>query len=409
MSGGGLSNQWCHRRRAGTHRTMNRFSVAWLTSLLLACSDPPSSADPSPAEPDAGRIDEVAPPDAGDAGAEPAPVRSEECVARDERMAASLAELRGSRKLGLAVQVIDDACGESFSMSGPEPIAPHALVRIGSNTKTYVAVVILGLVADGALGLDDRLDLHLSHVHAAFGSVTVRMLLQHTSGIYNYTSAPAFAAALNEDPQRVWQPEELVALAAEEPLTAEPGARFAYTNTGYVLLGMLAEAVGGASIAEQIRARILTPHQLTETFFDGAEPVVGELAPGRDRAGRDMTRAYHPSWAWTAGAMVSSLPDLARFFRLLAAGALLSPAMQVELRVGVPTEQAGLSYGLGIFDATPKVTGVGDAIGHGGDLPGYHSSSFHFIEENVTIVGIANGDRLTGNDVMVRALEVVFP
>jgi D-alanyl-D-alanine carboxypeptidase len=297
-------------------------------------------------------------------------------------------------------------CGASFHTSGPSHLEPHRLFRVGSMTKTYVAIVTLGLVGEGKLALDQPLSAYLPDAPAAVLPITLRQLLQHTSGIYNYTDTDAFWAAYQANPMRKWQPSELVDLALTQPAYSVPGAEWHYSNTNFVLLGMMLEHLTATPIAKLIRDRILTPNGLHETFLDGAEPVVGQLSPGFDQDGHEIGSSYDASLAWTAGAMVASAADEARFVALVGTGALLPPALQLELTRGVDTPESGLQYGLGVFLFGAAITGgVGPGIGHGGDIMGFHTLGAYFPSKQMTLFGVVDSDSGNGNDVLAGVLK----
>jgi D-alanyl-D-alanine carboxypeptidase len=317
--------------------------------------------------------------------------------------------LRRQRNVDLLLHVQDVACGQTFVHVGPTTDA-HAgsLVRVGSISKTLVAALILKLAAEGRFTLDDPLRQHLRDMPAVFGGVTVRQALQHTSGIYNYTDSPAWQRAIEATPRRTWQPSELLAFAAAEPLAFEPGTRWSYSNSNYVLLGMLAEQVGRQPLAALLRAHVLAPHQLNQTFLDGAETPSAPLLPGLDKRGVDITERFHPSFAWAAGAVVSSPADTTRFMALVGSRAVVPVAYRDDFERSIAAG-SGVAYGLGVFFVDERATGgAGKAIGHGGDIFGYHSWSMHFESKNTTVTAVSASDAVSGNDILVAALPALF-
>ena len=139
------------------------------------------------------------------------------------------------------------------------PMAAGDRVRVGSLTKTFVATVVLQLVAQHVLSLSDTVGRWLPGLVRNGASITIQELLQHTSGIYSYTNDPGFQRALATDPTRVWRPTELVRIAVTHPLLFPPGTSFAYSNTDYVLLGMIIQAATGQSADQELQARIFRP------------------------------------------------------------------------------------------------------------------------------------------------------
>ncbi|MFO0564719.1 MAG: serine hydrolase domain-containing protein [Polyangiaceae bacterium] len=303
-----------------------------------------------------------------------------------------------------ALAVISEDCGVQSFVRGDSNLTGAELFRIGSVTKTYVASIVLGLVGAGKLSLDDKLDTWVTGVPNG-NAITLRMLLNHTSGIFNYTSDASFLADLG----KVWQPEELVALASAHGAVDPPGSVWKYSNTNYICLGIIAEKVGQKGIAEQIREKLLSPNQLAHTFLDGEEALGDPLAPGFTQNGSDATNAIHPSGPWTAGAMTATTEDTAKWIRNLVTGKVLAAAQQTEMEKGEPVA-SGVSYGLGLLMLDAALSGgAGKGLGHDGSINGYHTQAFHFRESNTTIVSIVNQDGADPNTVMAAALGVLFP
>ncbi|AYG78583.1 D-alanyl-D-alanine carboxypeptidase [Streptomyces hundungensis] len=252
---------------------------------------------------------------------------------------------RGERESRTAAGLADTASGERAR--------PDQRFRIASNTKSFVSTVLLQLEGEGRLSLDDSVEKWLPGVVQGNGNsgkaITVRQLLNHTSGIYDPTEEREFFAPYLErkDWDYVYTPREVIARAVRhEPLFA-PGTGWSYSNTNYLLAGLVIEAVTDHSAPSEIRRRILTPLGLKDTSFPVTDPALhGPHLHGYDLAGQDVTR-FSPSYDWTAGAMLSTVDDLARFHRALFTGKLLHPAQQRELLTTVrfPKKPA---YGLGV-------------------------------------------------------------
>lgn len=261
-----------------------------------------------------------------------------------------------------------------------EPISATDRYRIGSITKSFVSTVVLQFVAERRLSLDDSIEHWLPGLVPNGAAITVRQLLNHTSGLYNYTDLPFYIQLLT-DPLRSWRPLELVQDAVAHPPLFAPGTSWSYSNTNYLLLGLIVAAVDevpaklqmGAPALEVYR-RIVAPLGLWRTSFPLRDPEVrGPHAHGYVMdippefglpAILDMTR-LNPSWAWTAGAIISTLDDVADFHRALFAGRLLGPDQQRELLTTVPDGSGG-EYGLGVFKLQ---TPCGPAWGHDGGMP----------------------------------------
>lgn len=342
---------------------------------------------------------------AGAGGAAGTGGQSAECAALGQKLQAALDQARqstGSRDAALAVTT--EKCGTNAFVSGESKLTGSELFRIGSVTKTYVSAVVLRLVGAGKLSLDDKLDGWVSGVPNG-SAITVRMLLNHTSGIFSYTQDPSFLSDLT----KAWTPDELVQLAASHGAVNPPGTKWDYSNTNYVCLGIIAEKVGGGPIAQQIRAQLLAPNQLDHTFFDGGEKLGDTLAPGFAKDGTDSTYALHPSGPWAAGAMTATVADTARWIELYATGKAVPPAQQAEMEKGEAVG-SNVTYGLGVMMLDAAITGgAGKAYGHNGSINGYHTQAFHFRDSKTTIVSIVNQDGADANDVTVAALTTLFP
>ncbi len=236
-------------------------------------------------------------------------------------------------------------------------------VRIGSNTKVFTAVVVLQLVSEGKIGLDATVDTYLPGLVRGDGidgrHLTVRQLLQHTSGLPNYTSY------LGDD-ARYFEPRDLLDIALRHKADFEPGTKWEYSNTNYVLAGLIIQKVTGRPLSEELDRRIIQRIGLRHTSFPApGDRTLKEPHPHgypRDFAGaplRDVTD-MDPSWGWAAGQMISTNSDLNRFFTALLAGRLLPAAQLAQMRTTVPAAYLGpgARYGLGIVSRPLSCGGV---------------------------------------------------
>ena len=253
-------------------------------------------------------------------------------------------------------------------------------VRIGSNTKTFVAVVIMKMVEEGKVKLDEPVETYLPGLIKGQGvdgkKITVRQLLQHTSGLPEFWSGlPDFFAMRND----YVSPRDVLDMALTRPAQFAPGAKFTYTNTNYIVLGLLAERVAKRPIAEQIETKIVKPLGLKHTYMpkDGEKALRGKHPRGyhtRDnKPGKlvDITD-YDTSMAWTAGAMVSTPSELNKFMQSIFDGSLLNQASISEMKKSVPMGDDGNVYGLGLIG---HKLSCGVAWGHGGTFPGYQTDN----------------------------------
>ncbi len=371
-------------------------ALVLLTLGLLACG----SETPPASTADTGLAD--TPGDGGDDGSvDSADGRPAACTALDGELQAALDTARGKTpNATLAVQ--DEACGLRAFVSGdPANATLTTLWRMGSVTKTFVSAVILGLVKEGKVALTDPLSKWVEAVPKTDG-VTVRMLMNHTSGIFNYTEDPAFFA----DRLKKWTPREMVDLATKTDPYFAPGADFHYSNTNYVLLGMIAEKAGGKKISALIRERALDPAGLGATFFDGEESLVGTMTKGFTGT-KDVTFVSDMSGPWAAGAMVAPAIDLARWASTLYGTTKILDADQRKTLLADPASSG--SYGLGVVILKPAVTvGGGQALGHDGAIDGFATQMFWFEGKKTAVASIVNKTGGDANAVTLAAIKILF-
>jgi carboxyl-terminal processing protease len=253
---------------------------------------------------------------------------------------------------------------------------PGGKVRIGSITKSFTATVVLQLVDEGKLSLDDPLSKWEPQVPGANG-ITVRQLLNMTSGLYNYTDISEFWDKLQKDPMAIWTPQELVDMAVAKPAVFTPGSKYMYCNTNYILLGMIIEKVTGKTAGEEITTRIIDRLGLKDTSFpmtpDIGEPYIRGNVPEVGEANGPVKLVEYsrcsPTPFWTAGGIIGTLKDLKIWIKAIITGELLSPAMHAEqLKFSAPNTEF---YGLGVMN------GSGVMVGHSGEVPGYNSSMYY--------------------------------
>ncbi len=246
--------------------------------------------------------------------------------------------------------------------------------RIASLTKSFVATVVLELATEGKLSLDDTVEHWLPGLVPNGAAITVRELLDHTSGLFNYNDDASWEPTLLADPHRIWLPKELIALADSHPLYFPPGTDWHYANTNYVLLGLVIEAATGRSIDDELRDRILQPLGLAETAFpvgpDDSGLVHGYVGRATLMSATplvDATSILNPSWLWAAGALVSNADDVTTLYARLLSGHILQPGLVTAMETVTPPAR---EYGLGLmrFD-TPCGTG----FGHEGDFNAYRT------------------------------------
>jgi D-alanyl-D-alanine carboxypeptidase len=297
-------------------------------------------------------------------------------LVRDDGFPAALAAVRGRdrRARDYTAGVADLRTKAAVPVDGQ--------VRIGSNTKTFTAVVVLQLVGEGKISLDAPIETYLPGLIRGDGidgrHITVRQLLQHTSGLPNYTNF--LADGLLPYQHTYFEPRRLLDLALEQKADFAPGTKWKYSNTNYLVAGLLIEKVTGRPVIEQITERVIDRIGLRHTYFPNVgDQAIREPHPqgyARDDPSRPLTDVTEmdPSMGWAAGQIIATPSDVNRFFTALLAGRLLPPAQLRQMRTTVPSPELGKGarYGLGLV-STPLSCG-GLSWGHGGDIDGYSTS-----------------------------------
>ncbi|MFF5259880.1 serine hydrolase domain-containing protein [Actinomadura viridis] len=306
-------------------------------------------------------------------------------VDRSEQAGAVLQDrvtkVRAEHKLPGMVGMVRDGDSVRYAAAGHGdmfrrvPADPKAKFRIASNTKAFVATVLLQLEAEGKLSMNDTVDRWLPGLVAANGNdgrkITIRQLLNHTSGIPDYLKdlwiSGNYVADIN--PSQRWDPRTLVKAGTSKRSLAEPGTAYNYSNTGYTLAGMIIQAATGRHPAAEVRARIIEPLGLTDTTYPESDPrLYGNWLHGYFTI-RDISFS-NVQILNAAGAIVSTQADLADFTRALASGRLLPPAQQRQIQQVVSAEKP---YGLGV---AVMQTRCGTAWTHNGAALGYFSTWF---------------------------------
>jgi len=260
-----------------------------------------------------------------------------------------------------------------------KPAGADGHFRIGSVTKTFVATVLLQLVDDGRLALDDRVERHLPGVVPGGERITVRQVLQHTSLLHDYMSHPGHSTNRWRGEARFddYTPEQLLDVAFTADRDDEPGEPWRYSNTNYIVAGLLIEKLTGRPYGEEVKRRILRPLDLRHTSVPGHRASLPaphargyEPLPTQPPTIVDATR-MDPSLDWAAGEMVSTTRDLATFVTALIEGRLTSRASLAEMRRMTSADPL-FRYGLGLQEFTlPCADGPKPVWGHTGQLIGY--------------------------------------
>lgn len=276
----------------------------------------------------------------------------------------------------------------SANLTTGEPINENNAFRIASVTKTFTGTAVLLLVDEGLINLDASIDTYLPEYNIPAGdAITVRMLGNMTSGLYDYSNDQdlweSFTASGNT---LAFPPDSLVAIAFRHPSGFAPGTAYEYCNTNTVLLGLLLEKITGKPATQVIKEKVLVPLHLTNTYFAGPFYLTSPYSCGYTLGDDGLLNAtnWNPSWGYTAGAMVSNIEDMKKWAPLLANGALLSETMKTE-RFNFGSH----NYGFCVESINYKND---HWIGHPGTIPGYNTQVWYNPAKKITIVVNSNTD-----------------
>ncbi|SER25011.1 D-alanyl-D-alanine carboxypeptidase [Lentzea xinjiangensis] len=319
---------------------------------------------------------------------------------------------RSGGALGVQARVTDGrerftARSGKAELDSARPVPLDGRFRVGSITKTFVSTVLLQLAGEGEVDLDAPVVRYLPGL--IDDRITVRQVLQHTSGLFNYTNAlPLSPDEFEKIRYKHWSPQELLAISTAKPLDFEPGTRWSYSNTNYVVAGLLVEELTGKPYEKAVEQRILKPLHLRDTEVPGDNPNIrGPHAHGYwtvNGKPTDITR-LNPSVAWAAGEMISTTRDLDTFIVALSSGRLLKPAQQQEIS---RTTEVSPEYGLGLAVQTlPCGTKV---WGHGGGIPGYSTELLSTPDTKKRLELSATSAPTSGDpgDAFAKLLDEVF-
>ena len=310
--------------------------------------------------------------------------------------------------------------------------------RIGSVTKTMTSAVILQLAQEGKLQLDDPVSKYQPEVPDG-DDITIAQLLEMRSGLYSMTDAPELSAAMDNDPTKVWTPQELLDIAFAQPAMFAPGSDYYYNNTNYVLLGLIIEQLDERPVAEAFEARLFEPLGMSDTFFPAAtsdaipepyshgylygsadhvmmgtpyEPEMAAEAQAGTLQPKDFTDINH-SFAFAAGAVISTAADLATWFEALAGGKVLDAEYQQLWQDSAKVIDPANSfnwYGYGIDQLRwgPNTIDV-----HGGQTPGFNTEAAHDPANDMTLVIWANltmsvEGKFTAEAMMLKVLDQIY-
>jgi D-alanyl-D-alanine carboxypeptidase len=297
---------------------------------------------------------------------------------------------------------------------------PADRLLLGSVGKTYASAVALQLVHEQRIALDDPISKHLGREPwfariAHSDRMTVRQLMTHTSGLVRYELNPRFTADLSANPDKTWTPEERLSYLFDAQPPFAPGEGWEYSDTNYIVLGMIIERAGGAPYYEQLRRRILQPFGLRETVPADSRRVPGLVQGyagasnpfgGTDEMIKDGRFAINPQFEWTGGGLAVTAVDLAKWAKLLYEGKVIDASLMDDLLDGVPAKLGpDTRYGLGVII---RPTPLGITYGHSGFMPGYQTDMMYFpgLKTAIAVQVNSSAPRSTGRP--LRAFLVEF-
>jgi D-alanyl-D-alanine carboxypeptidase len=320
--------------------------------------------------------------------------------------------LADGASFGIAVGVSD--------RTARTPMKPADRLLLGSVGKTYASAVALQLVHEQRIALDDPISKHLGREPwfariAHSDRMTVRQLMTHTSGLVRYELNPRFTADLSANPDKTWTPVERLSYLFDAQPPFAPGEGWEYSDTNYIVLGMIIERAGGAPYYEQLRRRILQPFGLRETVPADSRRVPGLVQGyagasnpfgGTDEMIKDGRFAINPQFEWTGGGLAVTAVDLAKWAKLLYEGKVIDASLMDDLLDGVPAKLGpDTRYGLGVII---RPTPLGITYGHSGFMPGYQTDMMYFpgLKTAIAVQVNSSAPRSTGRP--LRAFLVEF-
>jgi D-alanyl-D-alanine carboxypeptidase len=300
-------------------------------------------------------------------------------------------EMEKHQIAGLALTVVKNGraiktkCYGVANLEWNVPVGKDTVFEIGSVTKQFTAACILMLAEEGKLSLDDKISQHLSNTPAAWTNITVRHLLTHTSGIKNYTVLDGFELS-----KHLTQ-AQFIQRMASEPLNFQPGDSWAYCNTGYSLLGYIVENASGKNYWDFLQERIFQPLQMTNTTKRLPSEVIPHRAAGYElKSHTHINRDYELTDLFSAGAILSTITDMAKWNAGVSGDALLKPSSKEQWWTPVKLNDGKTkNYGFGWF--LDPLNGHKD-IGHGGSTSGFSATIQRFPDDKLSILMLSNAD-----------------
>ncbi len=284
--------------------------------------------------------------------------------------------------------------------------APTAttIYEIGSITKQFTSAAIMKLVDQGRVKLDDDLSKYVPQFPLQGKKVSIRQLLNHTSGIHSYTSSPGWAKTWNDE----MSPDAIVTFVAADTFDFAPGTSYRYSNTGYVLLGMVIEKASGQTYAKYLDARFFKPLGLRQTSYCPSKTSDPAFALGYSKGPSSTVRAkfLHLSHPFSAGALCSTVADFVKWQRALDGGKVVSPA-SYALMTTADSLNGGrkINYGFGLV---PGVFNGHKTVSHTGGIPGFATAATYVPDDSLSIVVYTNYDGESPQTLVQNLLRVAY-
>lgn len=329
--------------------------------------------------------------------------RADESALR-QTLQAKLDEWHKNGKFPGATLGVCPAEGKCFALAtgfsdleSKTPMRPTDIMAAGSVGKTFAAAVALQLVKEGKINLDEKVEKYLGK-EAWFArlpnakDITVRHLMNHTSGLVRYEFKEQFTKDLTASPDKAWKPEELIAYLLDEKAPFEAGKGWDYSDTNYIVLGMIIERVTGKKFYDEARRRVLKPLKFERTLpqdkrelknlipgYAGANNPFG----GKDKVLENGKFIINPQFEWTGGGWISNTEDLARWAKAMYEGKAFDASLLPQMLDGVPARLGrDTKYGLGVII---RPTAAGLTYGHSGFFPGYMTDMMYFPEHKISL------------------------
>ena len=293
-------------------------------------------------------------------------------------------------------------------VEGSSPVTPDQIFWVASITKMFTAALTLQLVDEGKLKLEDSLYKYIPTYPYVDSTITIYQLLTHTSGVFDFPNHPQYSEIINEDPNKIWTPEEIVTRLFDTPYFA-PGEGWRYSSGGYVLLGMILEKITGNKVSEEFRHRFYESLGLHSTFFDGQDPITADFANFWADFNNDgieeetpvlsVQRLSMTTAAYSSGALFSTAEDIAKWTdALFGRKVVLNQEMldyMLDFYTNLPQDFGWLGYGMGAAIFRTSMVDGAYAYGHGGWGAYEISATAYLPVYNATVTILLNSHNWT--------------